>query len=181
MSYEFNPDSQNLELPNPYKIENLALGVSAGVSFLSGVIALFMVKDRLIHDFSGGVGIAALIACALLTLGISLAVRALRQLKFFFGRNRPESLAPQLDAGAEGDSELAHHYKETLRHNALVFAEPTGPLNGLLYSWLPQLIYSPAVIQRAAQRQFHNLLGLAAIFLSFLLCWFLVGGTPAIA
>ena len=181
MSYEFNPDSQNLELPNPYKIENLVLSVSAGVSFLSGVIALFMVKDRLIHDFSGGVGIAALIACALLTLGISLAVRALRQLKFFFGRNRPESLAPQLDAGAEGDSELAHHYKETLRHNALAFAEPTGPLNGLLYSWLPQLIYSPAVIQRAAQRQFHNLLGLAAIFLSFLLCWFLVGGTPASA
>jgi hypothetical protein len=114
-------------------------------------------------------------------LGIGLAVRALRQLKFFFGRNRPESLAPQLDAGAEGDSDLARHYKETLRQNALVFAEPTGPLNGLLYSWLPQLIYSPALIQHAAQRQFQNLLGLAAIFLSFLLCWFLVGGTPASA
>jgi len=181
MSYEFNPDSQSLELPNPYKVENLALVISSGVTCLCGVIALFMVKDRLIHDFSAGVGVAAAIAVVLLTLGISLAVRALRQLKFFFGRNRPESLAPQLTPGADGNSPLADQYKETLRHNALVFAEPKGPLNGLLYSWLPQLIYSPAVIQRAAQRQFQNFLGLGAILLSFLLCWFLVGGTPASA
>ena len=179
MSYEFNPDSQTLELPNPYKVENLSLLVSAAVSILCGLIAVILVKDRLVHDFSPTVGLATVIGITLLALGISLGVRALRQLRFFFGRNRPESLAPTLAPGVDGDSPEADLYKESLRHNALTFTEPKGPVNGLLYSWLPQLIFSPAVIQRAAQRQFQTFLGLAVILTSFLLCWLLVGGTPA--
>lgn len=43
-----------------------------------------------------------------------------------------------------------------MRQRALEFREPSGPLNGLLYSWIHDLIYSPAPIQYLAQRQFQN-------------------------
>ena len=181
MSYEFNPESQTLELPNPYKVENLALLTSAAATIVCGLIVIILVKDRLIHELNAATGVATVIGVVLLGLGISLAVRALRQLRFFFGRNRPESLAPTLAAGIDGDSPQAEQCKETLRHNALTFSEPRGPINGLLYSWLPQLIFSPAVIQRAAQRQFQTFLSLSVILASFLLCRLLVGDMPASA
>lgn len=179
MSYEFNPESQTLELPNPYKVENLALFVSSGVILLSGLFALFSVRDRIAHNFDGAAGFATFIAAALLILGIGLGSSALRQLKFYFGRNRPESLAPILQNDRSGDSPQAAHYKETLRQSALVFEEPKGAINGLLYTALPQLIFAPIVIQRLAQRQFQNFLALITIFISFLVCWLLTGNGPA--
>lgn len=179
MTYEFNPDTQSLELPNPYKVENLFLFVSGGIAAGCGLLSLINAASAISREYS----LAALnvtgIAVALLATGVWLIAGAMSQLRFYFGRHRPQSLAPGLKPDSEGDSPQAVHYKEVLRHNALVFKEPNGPLNGLLYSGLSSLIGAPAVIQSLAQRQFENALGLAAILSSFLVCWLQMGNAPS--
>lgn len=175
MSYEFNPDSQLFEFPNPYKVENTANLVAGGGLMLAGAIVLFSVREHLAHGLDARALTVLALALMLLVFGIGMIARALTQLRFFFGRNRPDSLAQTVAADKDGDTERAAAYKETLRQNALIYREPTGALNGLLYSWLPHLIFAPRVIQDAAQTQFYNFLALAATLLSFALCWLMLG------
>lgn len=179
MSYEFNPDSPIFEFPNPYKVENLALLFAGAMLLLAGTATLLMLRADLAHGASGRVAAAVAIAVALLIIGIFLLARAFTQLRYFFGRNRPGNLAAAVAQDRDGDSQQAKLYKETLRQNAITFQEPSGALNGLLYSWLPQLIFAPRVIQRSAQTQFNNFLALSATFVSFLVCWLMFGGGPA--
>jgi hypothetical protein len=174
MSYEFNPESQVFEFPNPYKVENTALIIAGALTLLAGGLTMVMVRNHLAQGL-GGRGLAVLmISIALLLVGIGLLARAFTRLRYFFGRNRPESLAPLVPQDKDGDSPIAAIYKETLRQNALTYPEPKGALNGLLYSWAPNLIFAPNVIQRTAQTQFYNFLSLTATFISFLVCWGLV-------
>lgn len=179
MSYEFNPESQVFEFPNPYKVENTAIICSGVVMLLAGAMAMISVRDRLTHGISGGTLAVLAISILLLLLGIGLLARAFTRLRYFFGRNRPDSLAPVVALDQDGDSAVAGAYKETLRQNAIAYPEPKGALNGLLYSWLPNLIFAPSVIQRAAQAQFYNFLSLVATTISFLFCWFLYGKSGA--
>lgn len=181
MSYEFNPESQVFEFPNPYKVENLALMVSGALVVFAGLAAMMAVRDRIGHGPDGRVFAVVGISIGLLFLGIWLLARAFTQLRYFFGRNRPDSLAPLLGSDQDGDSKNAAYYKETLRQNAISFPEPKGALNGLLYSWLPNLIFAPEVIQRTAQTLFYNFLALTATFASFLLCWLMFGQDKASA
>lgn len=175
MSYEFNPESQLFEFPNPYKVENLASMISGGLLILAGTWVMFDIRGRLASAPDLPVFAVLGIAIILLLFGILLLARAFSQLRYFFGRNRPESLAPLLPADKDGDSEYARHYKENLRQNAISLKEPNGPLNGLLYSWVPQLIFAPIVIQYSAQTQFYNFLSLTATLISFLFCWLVFG------
>lgn len=179
MSYEFNPDSRIFEFPNPYKVENLALTFAGLVMSIAAVATLFGTRSHLAHGFGGRVLAGVALAVALLVLGLILLTRAFTQLRYFFGRNRPIDLADGVAPDRDGDSTGARHFKETLRQNAISFSEPTGPLNGLLYSWLPRLIFAPWVIQQSAQTQFNNFLALSVTFLSFLLCWLMFGTGPA--
>lgn len=179
MSYEFNPESQVFEFPNPYKIENSALITSGIVMLLAGIIAMIGVRSRIDHNMDGRPMFALLISIALLIFGIVILARAFTQLRYFFGRNRPDNLAPTVRPDKDGNSGQANSYKEILRQNAIIFREPTGPLNGLLYSWLPHLIFAPRVIQESAQTQFSNFLSLTATTISFMLCWFMFGNSPA--
>lgn len=175
MSYEFNPDSKLFEFPNPYKVENLALLTAGGVFTLAGIGTLVAVRARIAHgaDFAALKVVA--LSILLMLLGFGFFARAFVQLRYFFGRNRPENLAPPIQPDQDGDSRQAAGYKETLRQNALTYAEPKGPINGLLYSMLPSLIFAPTVIRAAAQSQFYNFLALAATFVSFLICWLAFG------
>ncbi|MFZ6744405.1 hypothetical protein ACO0LC_14355 [Undibacterium sp. JH2W] len=179
MSYEFNTESQVFEFPNPYKVENLASIISGGLMLLAGTWVMFDVRGRLAHGPDLSVFGVVAISIILLLLGILLLARAFTQLRYFFGRNRPDSLAPLLANDKDGDSVDARHYKETLRQNAILLKEPTGPLNGLLYSWVPRLIFAPWVIQSSAQTQFYNFLSLAATLISFLFCWLVFGQSAA--
>ncbi|GGC68377.1 zinc ribbon domain-containing protein [Undibacterium terreum] len=179
MSYEFNPESQVFEFPNPYKVENTALICSGAVMLLAGGLTMILVRERLSHGMDGRAVAVLGISVLLLLLGIGLLARAFTRLRYFFGRNRPANLAPVLPQDKDGDSAAAAAYKETLRQNAITYPEPKGPLNGLLYSWLPNLIFAPGVIQRTAQTQFYNFLSLAATFISFLICWLLLGKDSA--
>ncbi|HEY4317848.1 MAG TPA: zinc ribbon domain-containing protein [Herbaspirillum sp.] len=179
MSYEFNPESPVFEFPNPYKVENLSLIISGSFATLAGVATMLSVRERISHGPDGRALAVIGIAVALLLFGIFLLARAFTQLRYFFGRNRPESLAPLVATDQDGDSNAAVFYKETLRQNAIAFHEPKGALNGLLYSWLQHLIFAPDVIQRTAQTQFYNFLALVATLLSYLLCWLMFGQGPA--
>lgn len=179
MSYEFNPETQVFEFPNPYKVENLALICAGALMAVAGVGTMIAVRERIAHGFDGRALAVVFIAIVLVLFGIGLLARAFTQLRYFFGRNRPDHLAPVVAPGADGDSKNAAWYKETLRQNAITFKEPSGPLNGLLYSWLPHLIFAPRVIQESAQAQFYNFLALGATFVSYLICWLLFGQGPA--
>ncbi len=180
MSYEFNPESQSQELDNPYRVENAALLVSSVFLVIFGFIALFMVRARLAQQIDGlGAG-AIVLAVGMLILGVGLGAAALRQLKFYFGRNRPESLAPMLQNEQTGDSPRAGLYKDMLRQSALTLEEPRGAINNLLYTALPQLIFAPKVVQRIAQQQFQTFLSLTTIFLFFIVS-LVLAGTPTAA
>lgn len=179
MSYEFNPDTQVFEFPNPYKVENLALIAAGAVMTVAGIGTMIAVRERIASGIDGKALAVVGISIILLLFGIGLLAWAFTQLRYFFGRNRPNSLAQTVAQGADGDSPAAVWYKETLRQNAITFKEPSGALNGLLYSWLPHLIFAPRVIQVSGQTQFYNFLALGATFISFLICWLLFGQGPA--
>lgn len=177
MSYEFNPENPTFELPNPYKVENLSLFIAGGAMLAAGITTVLTVRDRLGNGVDGRVLAVLGIAVSLMLFGIWLFGTAFTQLRFFFGRNRPANLhwAPEISPSQDGDSKVAQALKETMRQNAITYDEPRGALNGLLYAWLPHLIFAPKRIQENAQAQFHNFLALAATLASFSLCWLIAG------
>lgn len=172
MSYEFNAESKKLDVPNPYRVENYFLFISAGILILGGITLLLQGRN--------GIGAAAsvwtlapiLLGIVLLVFGIQHAARAANQLRFYFGRGKPAGLAPELSMEQLGDSDGARNIKETLRQNAIHIDEPTGSLNGVLYSLIPDLIFAPKPIQIVAQRQFQTALAILVTFISFLISWF---------
>jgi hypothetical protein len=171
MSYEFSPESAKLDFPNPFIVENYFLFTSA-VCQCFGALAVLLICRHQIEVHHGRSGLSLIIAgVGLLISGFNQGRRAMIQLRFFFGRSKPVSLAVNLAPGVEGTTPGAEFLKKTLRQNAIDYPEPTGPLNGLLYSWIPNLIYAPVPIQRVAQRQFHNALAILTTLLSFLISW----------
>lgn len=175
MSYEFNPENPVFEFPNPYKVENIFRIGAGALMVLVSCIILFDVRGRLAQGFGGKELVVAAIAVALLLFGILQLAQAFMQLRFFFGRDRPQDLAPRVAADADGNSVRADQLKELLRQNAMSFEEPKGALNGLLYSMLPHLIFAPLVLQHTAQAQFYRFLSLAVTLASLLVCWFFFG------
>lgn len=107
----------------------------------------------------------------LLVVGLWLAAVAASRLRFFFGRGRPVSLAPELATGTYGSSRLADALKETMRQGALTYPEPQGALEGLLYDRIPHLITAPLELQYQAKTHFFNLVALTATLVSFLFAW----------
>ena len=99
-------------------------------------------------------GVAPLLVGVVLAAGLGFAIAGARRLRFFFGRGRPASLAPEVAVGATGNSRDADWYKATLRQGrARGHREPTGALNGVLYHAMPRLITAPL---RPTQRRFFQ-------------------------
>lgn len=171
MSYEFNPESQLFEFPNPYRLENIAAFVVGTAALAASLYLMMQVRQHLSEALNVRSASVFLISIALLVFAIGIIARSFGQLRFYFGRNRPESLAKLVANGEDGDTDLAAHYRETLRQNALTYPEPRGPLNGLLYAWVPQLIFAPRTVRGAAQAHFFQCLALLAVLLSFVVCW----------
>jgi len=110
-----------------------------------------------LHTMGAGHALGALVlAFVALSVGIYLGFQLMGQLRFLFGRGRPQGLAPQLGPEEQGSSPAAEHYvKEALRQQALDYAEPADPLSGLLYAVMPKLIYAPPPLRGFAERQFQ--------------------------
>ncbi|NOT18142.1 MAG: zinc ribbon domain-containing protein [Sulfuriferula sp.] len=168
MSYEYSSESRSLDLPNPFKIENYFYFGAGGILFIAAISLLLLSRHGLSDHLSFWSLLPLLMGVFLLFSSINYWRKALMQLRFFFGRGEPKSLAEDLSIDQVGSGQGADALKETLRQNALVFQEPQGALNGLLYTWIPQLIYAPHPIQLIAQRQFQIGLAVGVTIISLL-------------
>lgn len=175
MSYEYSSESRRLDFPNPFRIENVFWLIGAALLLAGALTLLFMSRAQLaVH--AGLWGLQLALGVFMLLQGLYLGGRALAQLRFFFGRGQPAGLAPELQPDEDRTSREADALKETLRQGALSYQEPKGALNGLLYSWIPALIFSPRPVQNLAKRQFQSTVALLVTLLSFLVAWM---GAPA--
>jgi hypothetical protein len=160
-----------MDFPNPSYVENWFLMATTAVLIVGGISLLVVSRSAM----SGGHGLQSmlplLLGLGLLVAGFSHGRRLLIQLRFFFGRGLPVGLAPELTPDAAGKSAQADEIKEMLRQNAISYPEPTGPLNGLLYSWIRDLIFAPRPVQYIAQRQFQTGIVIAVTLVSFLVAW----------
>lgn len=164
MSYDYSSASKTLELPNPYRTQNRLLFASAGVFCLAGLWSLW-------HSRQSLRAAAILVGLALLFAGLIAAGTAAKRLRFFFGRGRPISLAPELPPEATGTSPRVGDIKKILRDGALTYPEPVGAVDGILYHLIPRLITAPAAIQAQAKVAFFNLAALLVATASFAFAW----------
>lgn len=170
MAYDYSSESQRLELPNPYRIENLFQFLIAAFYLACGVLALLAARANL--DGLNAKFIVPLAAgIVLIGYGIRCAALGMTRLRFFFGRALPIGLAPELQNGVSGRSKQIDAVQEDLRRGALSFPEPKGALNGLLYDRFPRLILAPQPVQQLAQAQFRNGLVIALTLISLLVAW----------
>ena len=171
MGYDYSSDSKTFDVANPYKLQNRLMFIAAGVLLLAGVYSVWQTRGLL--QMSAGVRAVVPFASAvgLLFVGLWLAAAAASRLRFFFGRGRPRSLAPELSQGTYGSSRSADEIKEIMRHGALTYPEPQGALEGLLYDRIPHLITAPLALQHQAKAHFFNLVALVATLLSFACAW----------
>lgn len=167
MSYDYSSAGATLELPNPYKLQNLLLLVSGGALLAGGVVALL--EGRNLAPIPLGIGMVLLFA------GLAALSMAAKRLRFFFGRGRPHSLAPEVAPTASGNSPAAEGVKRLLREGALTYPEPTGAVDGVLYHWVPRLITAPLAVQDQARSAFFNVCAMVAATLSFITAWSVFG------
>ena len=168
MSYDYSSAGATLELPNPYKVQNQLLLVSSAVLVATGLVVLVAARHAL-APIPLGIGVA------LLFVGVLAAGVAAKRLRFFFGRGRPHSLAPDIPQAATGNSPAADEIKRLLREGALTYPEPSGAVDGVLYHWVPKLITAPLPVQNQARSAFFNLGAMVAATLSFVLAWGVFG------
>lgn len=175
MGYDYSSDSKTFDVPNPYKLQNRLMFLASAVLFLAGGYCLWQTRNLM--QAAAGVQLIAPLLCSigLLLGGLWLAARAASRLRFFFGRGRPHSLAPELPNNMYGGSHEAEALKETLRQGALNYGEPQGALEGLLYDRIPHLITAPRALQDQARMHFFNLAALLSTLISFIFAWGIFG------
>jgi hypothetical protein len=179
MAFEYGTQGATLDFPNPYRIENQFLALR-GVVLLGGGLWLLL-KARGLGAGAGQVGFVALIAAGALLIALALLeiAHAARQLRIYFGRGQPASLAPEIPREAEGASPRALALAETLRQGAIALATPVGPLNGVLYSLAPHLVTAPPELRRYLEVRFANLIAAAGLLLLYGVTMLLTDGAAA--
>ncbi|MDQ6626891.1 MAG: zinc ribbon domain-containing protein [Pseudomonadota bacterium] len=175
MSYEYGSESKLLELPNPYQLQNRLLWLCSALLSVAGIVSLLWARSAIEQSALRQAGAPLLAGLLLLGAGVAAAAMAATRLRFFFGRGRPASLAPEIPAGASGGSPAATALKEILRQGGLTYAEPQGAVEGLLYHWAPTLITAPREVQALAKRYIFNLAAIAATLASFAFSWLVFG------
>ena len=175
MSYDYSSESKLLELPNPYRLQNRLLWLCAAVLLVGGITALFWARSAMQDNALRLVAAPLVAGLAMIAAGLVCAATSARRMRFFFGRGRPASLAPDLPVGASGGSKAADAVKELLRQGGLTYPEPQGAIEGMLYHWAPKLITAPREVQLQAQRYVFNLAAIVATLASFLVSWLLFG------
>ena len=171
MSYEYGSESKLLELPDPYQLQNRLLWLCAALLVGAGVVSLLWAKSAMEASALRLAGAPLVAGLVLVGAGLVAAATAATRLRFFFGRGRPASLAPEIPSGVSGDSPASKAIKEILRQGGLTYPEPQGAVEGLLYHWAPTLITAPREVQLLARRYMFNLAAIPATLVSFLFSW----------
>lgn len=186
MAFEYSTQGATLDFPNPYRIENQFLGLRALALIACGIVLLVMARGagaevdvQGVNARQGGFLLLVLGGVVLLVLGVLEVARAARQLRVFFGRGQPASLAPDVPRDVHGTSPGAKALMEQLRHGAIPLAEPQGALNGLLYSLSRHLVTAPRVLREFVQVRFANLLAAGGLLLLFTVTWFITPNPAA--
>lgn len=168
MSYEYGSSAQGLDFPNPFRVENVFRFIAAGILVGCGVYAIFLGRSSLGAHLDGWALAPVIVGVAMLAAGIKHAATGLSRLRFYFGRGKPLGLAGELAEDKVGEGLNAAPLKASVRGGAISVEEPTGALNGLLYSVVRALIWAPQRIQWVAQRQFQTGLTLLIVLLGLL-------------
>lgn len=167
MSYEYSATTGRMEIPNPYRFDNLALFFSGGCAALTGLWLVISERQALTGADPSASVKGLVIGLLLLAAGLIAIGRGLTQLRYFFGRGRPKDLTDSWPSG-EGTRAIA----ETLRQGALNYKEPHGAMSGLVHKLLSSLIFAPQRVRYAAESQFANLLLTAAFFIGLAATYF---------
>lgn len=157
MSYEYSSEQAQLDFPNPYRIENMLWAARALILLLCAVALLFLARKHLAAQAFGSFVVPVVLGVGLLMLALWNFVVIGKQLRVFFGRGQPAGLAQELQNDQLGVSAAATTLMQTVRQGALEFDIPKGPLNGVLYSIIGNLITAPRYIQSVLQNRFANL------------------------
>jgi len=168
MAYEYGSSAQGLDFPNPFRVENVFRFIAAGILICCGVYAIFLGRSSLGAHLNGWALAPVIAGVAMLAAGIKHAATALSRLRFYFGRGKPLGLAGELNEDQVGEGAGAQALKASMRGGAIAVEEPTGALNGLLYSIVRALIWAPQRIQWVAQRQFQTGLTLLIVLAGLL-------------
>jgi hypothetical protein len=177
MSYELGDSAKKLILPNPLKIHNIFVMVSAFVTFMVAISLLLTVRSSLSGHVYQSSFTALVLAISMISVSIWLGYSCLSELKFYFGIGRPRSLAEVLAPNAQGANEDSDYLNKMLRQQALEFEEPMGPLASLLHALIPNLIYAPLYLRRLAEEQFMGALTFLVLLVS--MCLIILLGVPA--
>jgi hypothetical protein len=172
MDVEFNTDDGDSgNLPNPHKTENKFLLASALILIVGAVLVVFYARSYFLDHEDKVATLCIVLAMILFGTALTQTVKALGQLRFFLGRQFPVGLAPQLANGETGVSDPAKQVMHMLRSSAIEFPEPTGALNGILYSMCKPLLSSPPPIQVAAVEHFHSFVARIGILISMVIAF----------
>ncbi|MCU6502339.1 hypothetical protein LPN04_31540 [Rugamonas sp. A1-17] len=167
MTYEFNAGDNIADaVSNPFKTENILLALSAAALVAGAIAVLFAARDYFgSHDDKIAM-VALTLASMLFGTAVKFLIQALSQIRFYLGRKFPLGLADEMSTGQVGLAGGAKELVEILRHRAVDFPEPAGPLNGILYSLIKPLITAPPPIQAAAVRHFHSVVAMLGLLVS---------------
>lgn len=169
MSYEYGTGQQGLNYPNPYVIQNKFL-FGKVVLFSIASIALFLLaKNDLDNNMYSKMMIELIFSFLFIAYTISMGLKLSKQIRVFFGRGQPASLAPEVPLDHVGTSNPANQLKETIRQGALIMDTPTVPFSGFLYTWFKDLIIAPKEIRTLTEHVFGNIIKTGILLGCFLL------------
>ncbi len=163
MAYEYNPESSRFEVPNPHRVENVFLGISAVACVVAALAVLVHARVGYSELPWSALEKSLIVAVLLLVFGIGFGLTAMLQLRIFFGRGQPAGLAEELGAEDQGVAKGAAELRGTIRQNAVNYPVPKGALNNVLYSLSRDLVFSPRITQTLAQGLFQT--GVALLFM----------------
>ena len=201
MPFEYG--SQQVDIPNPFKLEGAAYTARAAVLIALGVVALLGVRP-LVAD--GERAVAAVVmfgGLGLAGFGVFAAYRGLyKMFRFYVGRGQPADLAATVAAeqtvmpGAPSGGATGYRgiYQPVELANMLLgrknptFREPEGWLPRLLHSLISNLIFLPYALRNDAGSRFAAAAHSVVILALLGLAWFAgvtglvpMAGTPVMA
>lgn len=169
MSYEYGTGQQGLNYPNPYTLQNKFLFLKIILFSFAAIGLFFLAKNDLDKNLYANMFIEILFSFLFIAYSLSLGITLSKQVRVFFGRGQPASLAPEVPLDQVGTSIPANHLKETIRQGALSIDTPNVPFSGFLYNWLKELIIAPKEIRILTEHVFGNIIKTGILLGCFLL------------